>query len=63
MNHETEYRAEALDLARQQMLAAYLAWWDRFKETERRKSPLLPVLWGHRGYSQNDEDGDRKRVV
>jgi len=57
MNHETEYRAEALDLARQQMLAAYLAWWDRFKETERRKSPLLPVLWGHRGYSQNDEDG------
>lgn len=57
MNDGSEYRDRALQLAEQQVLAQYLSWWQDFREGERRKSPLLPVLWGHRGYAQNDEDG------
>lgn len=57
MSDVSSEQAEALELARQQMVAGYLAWWDSFKAAERRKSPQLPVLWGHRGYAQNDEDG------
>ena len=57
MNDDQEYRQLALQLAQQQLVAQYLAWWQDFREIERRKSPQLPVLWGHRGYAQNDEDG------
>ncbi len=54
---EQEYRELALQLAQQQVVAQYMTWWQDFRECERRKSPLLPVLWGHKGYAQNDEDG------
>ena len=57
MNDESECRQLALQFAQQQLVAQYLAWWQDFRETERRKSALLPVLWGHRGYAQNDEAG------
>jgi hypothetical protein len=57
MNTEHEYRELALQLAQQQVVAQYMAYWQDFRESERRKSPLLPVLWGHKGYAQNDEDG------
>ena len=57
MNDDQEYRQLTLQLAQQQLVAQYLAWWQDFREIERRKSPQLPVLWGHKGYAQNDEDG------
>lgn len=63
MTDENAYRAEALDLARQQVVAQYLAWWQDFKDAERRKSPALPVLWGHKGYAQNDEDGIVQEIL
>ncbi len=57
MNEDREYQEISTHLAWQQLVAQYLRYWREFKEDERRKSPLLPVLWGHKGYSQNDEDG------
>jgi len=57
VDDDVRNHAEALELARQQVLAQYLLWWQSFREVESRKSPLLPVLWGHKGYAQNDEDG------
>ncbi len=57
MNDEQQYRQQSLQLAQQQLVARYLGWWQDFLEIERRKSPQLPVLWGHKGYAQNDEDG------
>jgi hypothetical protein len=56
MNDE-QYRAEVLRQGQQQLLAQYLMFWHSFRDAERRKSPSLPVLWGHKAYSQNDEDG------
>ncbi len=52
-----EYRNTTLRLAQQQVLAQYLSFWQDLREIERRKSAQLPVLWGHKAYSQNDEDG------
>lgn len=41
----------------QQVIASYYSYWYQILERERRKSPLLPVLFGHKAYSQNEEDG------
>lgn len=38
-------------------MAQLLAHWRQLLDHESRKSPLLPILWGHKGHSQNDEDG------
>lgn len=38
-------------------LAAWLQLWRDLLDQERTKSPRLPILWGQRACSQNDEDG------
>lgn len=54
---DDEFRERQLYLAEQQALAQYLQFWHQFREGERRKSPQLPTLWGHKAFSQNEEDG------
>lgn len=44
-------------LAMQQLVASYYSCWHQILERERQKSPFLPVLSGHKAYSQNEEDG------
>ena len=41
----------------QQLVASYYSYWYQILEKERQKSLSLPVLCGHKAYSQNDEDG------
>ena len=52
-----EFRQASLDLASGQLVAQLLLYWHQLLESEARKSPLLPVLAGHKGHSQNEEDG------
>jgi hypothetical protein len=54
---DSEFRQASLTLASQQLLAQMLLYWREVLDDESRKSPLLPILWGHKGHSQNDEDG------
>lgn len=44
-------------------LASFLQFWRQLLEDERRKSPDLPILWGHKAYSQHDEDGILQEVL
>jgi len=54
---DNEFRNASLTLASQQVAAQLLLCWRQLLDTESQKSPSLPILWGHKGYSQNDEDG------
>ncbi len=54
---DSEFRQASLDIATQQVVTQLLLYWRQLLESESRKSPLLPVLWGHKGHSQNEEDG------
>jgi hypothetical protein len=54
---DNEFRQASLDFASRQLVAQLLLYWRQLLESESRKSPLLPVLWGHKGHSQNEEDG------
>ncbi len=45
-----------------QALAEHLRLWQQLLEAERRKDPGLPILWGHKAYSQNDEDGITQEI-
>lgn len=38
-------------------LGQYLVYYQQLLEAERRKSAELPILYGHKAYSQNEEDG------
>lgn len=40
-----------------QLLAQYILFWQQFLRDEREKSARLPILSGHKAYSQNEEDG------
>ncbi len=44
-------------------LANFLQYWQQLLEEERRKSPELPILWGHKAYSQHDEDGILQEIL
>ena len=54
---DNEFRQASLDFSSRQLVAQLLLYWRQLLEDESRKSPLLPVLWGHKGHSQNEEDG------
>jgi hypothetical protein len=43
--------------------AQYHLLWQQLLEAERRKSPDLPILWGHHAYSQNEEDGILQEIL
>ncbi len=61
MTQEEEPDFEKHLLARRS-LPEYMLLWQHLLETERRKSPDLPVLRGHKAYSQNDEDGIAQEI-
>jgi len=47
----------SLDIATRQLVAQLLLYWRQLLDEEARKSPSLPILHGHKGHSQNEEDG------
>lgn len=57
MTGATDNQEMALHYAADQVLAQYLLFYQQLLSQERRKSKLLPILSGHKAYSQNDEDG------
>lgn len=57
MTDATDNQEMALHYAADQVLAQYLLLYQQLLAQERSKSELLPILSGHKAYSQNDEDG------
>jgi len=50
-------------IALEQSLPLYFMLWHQLLDAERRKSPMLPILSGHKAYSQNDEDGIIQEIL